>query len=491
MKSNVILQKKDRDADFGYLFILYSNGNKRQKKSLNRRMTEDEFEYYNKEFKAFSKNKKFDVTDLNNQISKLINIDVFKLQSENKIEVEVEVKTSYLNYYKIIMEKVEKPSTKKSYINSYNKLNQYLLSLNKTDLLFSELNKEFIKPYLTYLRNKSLTDSTIKTYLSSMKAVMNDAIDNDKYYYTKNPFRKLELKIDVKPKRLVTREDISKLRHITKEDELFIYSRMFLLSLYTQGMRVSDLVLLKVSNFTKDHCEYMMLKNKKTMKIDIDRNINKMLIDILQLPDYYTQYKETKIISIYGNQSYSYTELFGIIRKRYANLPDESNSINYKNFDYVDKNDKELQSNIDRLDDISNQIDVFVKRKINDDLKKLPKDQYLFQSVIKSDVFKSYNKLNTFTTEQYNKMKSINAFYYTSLKKICKKFELSVDKLSSHNARHTFVNRIISLDGINLQDIRSTLGHAELSTTSGYISVGFEFKKGKIISDDFNKDHRL
>ena len=180
MKSNVILQKKDRDANFGYLFILYSDGNKRQKKSLNRRMTEDEFEYYNKEFKAFSRNKKFDVTELNSQISKLINIDVFKLQSDNKVEIEVEVETSYLNYFKNIMGKVEKPSTKKSYINSYNKLNQYLLSLNKTDLLFSELNKEFIKPYLTYLRNKSLTDSTIKTYLSSMKAVINDAINNDK-----------------------------------------------------------------------------------------------------------------------------------------------------------------------------------------------------------------------------------------------------------------------------------------------------------------------
>lgn len=489
MKSNVILQKKSKGDVFGYLFILYSDGNKRQKKSLNRRMKEDEFEYYNKEFKAFSRNKKFDVTDLNIQISNLINIDVFKEQREKKIEVEVE--TSYLNYFKTIMEKVEKPSTKTSYINSYNKLNQYLLSKNKTDLLFSELTKEFIKPYLTYLRNRSLTDSTIKTYLSSMKAVMNDAIDNDKYYYTKNPFRKLELKVDVKPKRLVTREDISKLRHITKEDELFIYSRMFLLSLYTQGMRISDLVLLKVGNFTKDHCEYMMLKNKKSMKIDIDRNINKMLIDILQLPEYYTQYKATKIIPIYSNQSYSYNELFEIIRKRYINLPDESKLISYKNFDNVDKNDKELKSNIDRLENISNQIDVFIKKKIYDDLKQLPKDQYLFQSVIKSDIFNGYNKLNTFTTEQYNKMKSINAFYYTSLKKICKKFDLSVDALSSHNARHTFVNRIITLDGINLQDVRSTLGHSELSVTSSYISVGFEFKKGKIISDDFNKDHRL
>jgi hypothetical protein len=256
-------------------------------------------------------------------------------------------------------------------------------------------------------------------------------------------------------------------------------------------MRISDLVLLKVGNFTKDHCEYMMLKNKKSMKIDIDRNINKMLIDILQLPEYYTQYKATKIIPIYSNQSYSYNELFEIIKKRYINLPDESKLISYKNFDNVDKNDKELQSNIDRLENISNQIDVFIKKKIYDDLKQLPKDQYLFQSVTKSDIFNGYNKLNTFTTEQYNKMKSINAFYYTSLKKICKKFDLSVDALSSHNARHTFVNRIITLDGINLQDVRSTLGHSELSVTSSYISVGFEFKKGKIISDDFNKDHRL
>lgn len=256
-------------------------------------------------------------------------------------------------------------------------------------------------------------------------------------------------------------------------------------------MRVCDLELLKVCNFTKDHCEYMMLKNKKIMKIDIYRNINKMLIDVLLLPDYYIQYKSIKIIPIYSNQSYSYNELFEIIRKRYTNLPDESRLISYKNFDNVDKNDKELQSNIHSLEDISNQIDVFIKKKIYDDLKQLPKYQYLFQSVIKLDVFKDYNKLNTFTQEQYNKMKSINAFYYTSLKKICKKFDLSVDALSSHNARHTFVNRIILLDGINLNDLRDRLNHSELSMTSTYISKGFEFKKGKIISDDFNKDQRL
>lgn len=203
-----------------------------------------------------------------------------------------------------------------------------------------------------------------------------------------------------------------------------------------------------------------------------------MLIDVLQLPEYYTQYKATKIIPIYSNQSYSYNELFEIIRKRYTNLPDESNLIRYKNFDDVDKNDKKLLSNIDNLD-LSNQIDAFVRKKIYDDLKQLPKDQYLFQSGIKLDVFKGYNKLNTFTIEQYNKMKSVNAFYYTSLKKIFKKFELSFNALSSHNVRHTFVNRIITLDGINLQDVRSTLGHSELSVKSSYMSVGFEFTKSK------------
>jgi hypothetical protein len=178
------------------------------------------------------------------------------------------------------------------------------------------------------------------------------------------------------------------------------------------GMRVSDLVLLKVGNFTKDHCEYMMLKNKKSMKIDIDRNINKMLIDVLELPDYYTQYKDIKITSIYGNQSVSYNELTTLIRKRYDNLPDTANLIKYKNYENVDKNDKELLSNLDRLEDISNQIDVFITKKIYDDLKKLPKDQYLFKSVIKSDVFKGYNKLNTMNQEQYNKMKSIKNPYF-------------------------------------------------------------------------------
>jgi len=483
MTSKVILQKKSKDDTFGYLYILYSDGNKRQKVSLKERMDEDHFnDNYDKEFKRFRKKTHL---KLNEKIDELIKIkDIFNQPRKKE--------TSFLNYYRTQFEKIEKPSTKTSYLSSYKKLNTYLQSINKTDLLFSELTKDFNSKYVDYLRNKSLTDSAIKTYLSSMKAVMNTAIDDDEYYYTKNPFRKLELKINVKPKRLLNRQDISKLRHIKKEDDLFIYSRMFLLSLYAQGMRFSDLILLKIENIKRDTIEYKMLKNKKDMKISIDRNINKMLIDVLGLDNYYEQYKEIKINTLYSNdQSFSYSELFKLIRKRYDNLPSKNNLITYKNFEMVDKNNDELLSYIDQLEVISNHIDVFIKKKINEDTKKLPKEQYLFQSFIKSEIFKDYNKLTTFTPEQYNKIKSLNSMYHCNLKRICKKFELSVDMLSSHNARHTFVNRIITLDGLNLNDVRVTLGHSELSTTQSYIDSGFEFKKNKIITDEFTKDHRL
>jgi len=49
-------------------------------------MTVDEFEFYNKEFKRFSKNKKFDVTDINNQISNLIDLNVLKRRLKLKLK---------------------------------------------------------------------------------------------------------------------------------------------------------------------------------------------------------------------------------------------------------------------------------------------------------------------------------------------------------------------------------------------------------------------
>ena len=493
MTATVILQKKNKLEEFGYLNILYFKSKKEKKKvSLGFRMLEKHFtKTFDKEFNRFRQTTLFDFKSLNNKIDIVIrDTTIFDVKGTEKSQ-------SFMNYFQSQIHKKLKLTTQNNYRISYNNLNTYLQSLNKSDLLFSELTNEFLVKLKDYYINSGLQTSTIKTYFTIYKSVMNNCIDEDLHYYPKSPFRKIELKVNDKPKRILEDLDIRLLMSIPKTDYLFTSSRMFLFSLFSNGMRFSDLLLLKNEDIRRNNLEYEMLKTKKRMTIPLNYSILKILIDVLDLPDYFIELKEKWRNSDYreGEITETYNELFKMINdKRKVMFDDtefnEDNLIKYKNFTIL-KNDIEIMILIDKLNIVFNDILIHTRINLVRKIEKLNPKELLFNSFLKTDIFSDYNKTIPFNEIEHKTYISLTRKYNRQLGTISKKYDLSLSKISSHNSRHTFVNMLLDMDNINLNDVSLTLGHKRLSTTQNYISNGFDFKKYKDITDNFNNKFHL
>ena len=122
MTTNIILQKKNKLDDFGYLNILYFKSKDEKKKvSLSFRMLEKHFEKtFDKEFKRFRQTTLFDYKTLNNKIDVLSNdTTIFDDKGTEK-------EKSFMKYFQLQIDKKKKISTKTNYTTGYNNLKNYL-----------------------------------------------------------------------------------------------------------------------------------------------------------------------------------------------------------------------------------------------------------------------------------------------------------------------------------------------------------------------------
>jgi site-specific recombinase XerD len=272
---------------------------------------------------------------------------------------------------------------------------------------------------------------------------------------------------------------------------------MFLFSLFSNGMRFSDLLLLRNEDIKRNNLEYTMLKTKKKMIIPLNYSILKILIEVYDLPDYFTEQKDKWRTSNWneGEITESYNELLKMINeRRYKMLRDTTinrdDFIRYDNFTIL-KNDYEIITMIDKLNIVFNDIINIIRITIKRNIEKLNPKELIFNKFIKTDLFNDYNKTIPFNEEQHHKYMITNSKYNLQLSKICERYDLTVSKISSHNSRHTFVNMLLDMENINLNDVSLTLGHKRISTTQNYISNGFDFKKYKDITDNFNNKFHI
>jgi integrase len=493
MTTNIILQKKNKLDDFGYLNILYFKSKDEKKKvSLGFKMLDKHFtKTFDKEFNKFRQTILFDYKTLNNKIDILIqDTTIFDIKGSEK-------ENSFTKYFLLQIDKKKKLTTKNNYRIAYNNLNKYLLSIDENDLLFNDLTNIFLINLKDYFINNGLQNSSIKNYFTIYKTIMNNSIDEDNYYFVKSPFRKIELKTNEKPKRILEDLDIRLLMNIPNTDTLFISSRMFLFSLFSNGMRFSDLLLLRNEDIKRNNLEYTMLKTKKKMIIPLNYSLLKILIEVYNFPDYFTEQKDKWKTSNWreGEITETYNELSKMINGKRRIMFDnpnlnEDNLIKYHNHSIL-KTDTEIMILIDKLNIVFNDIIDIIRIKLVKEIQKLKPKELLFNKFIKTDIYNDYNKMIPFNENQHKKYINTIIKYDKHLIRICKKYDLSLSKMSSHNSRHTFVNMLLDMENINLNDVSLTLGHKKLSTTQNYISNGFDFKKYKNITDTFNNKFHL
>ncbi|MBN8669521.1 MAG: site-specific integrase [Chitinophagales bacterium] len=184
---------------------------------------------------------------------------------------------------------------------------KYLKQFLKNDIAFSDFTIPLIKRFKAWLKSeRNVSERTAMNYLALIRRIFNQAIEEklcDPKYY---PFGKgnisikmLEsMKVGCNIEDVVAFENVD-LSDVPNENHA---RNIWLFSFYFAGMRVSDVMRLKWSDFQNDRLFYMMGKNNK--------------VDSLKVPD-----KAMQILDQYRNEK-DETDLVFPDLKGLANLDD-------------------------------------------------------------------------------------------------------------------------------------------------------------------------
>lgn len=183
--------------------------------------------------------------------------------------------TSFLYYLQYI--KGASNNTVQSYERDLKYLQMYLDQTGKEQI--DHLQESDIEVYLDYLRSKHKSAATVSRTLAAIRAFYQYLVKENKV--EENPTKKIALpKIEKKMPRILSQEQIScLLEQPNRKDTKGIRDRAMLELLYATGIRVSELISLKVTDINLQQGYIMCRDAQKERTIPI----GKSAISALQL----------------------------------------------------------------------------------------------------------------------------------------------------------------------------------------------------------------
>ncbi|TXK26550.1 site-specific integrase [Pontibacter qinzhouensis] len=191
--------------------------------------------------------------------------------------------TSFTGFFQKVIDRQTNHGTKIKYSVILAKVEAYLAYSKKKDLTFREITEDTVYDMRNFFLKK-MENNTATHYLKVINGVIKKAIKANVHNYVRHPFEGVELKKSNKsvPKSL-TAEQLQKIIDVKLDDaRLEKYRRAFLFQVFCQGMRVSDLKVLRWNNFSDNRIEYTMLKTKKQMSVQLNDNLVQILTPLVE-----------------------------------------------------------------------------------------------------------------------------------------------------------------------------------------------------------------
>ena len=370
-------------------------------------------------------------------------------------------KESFLAYFDSFIKRYENEGTRIKYRQVYNKLDGFLATKGKIDLKFSEVDENLVFDFRNYTRLKASVNTTTH-YLKLFKQVLDSAIKANLINYIRHPFISLEYKNVKVVKSALSEDELNKIlnTHIEESNYLFNTRNCFVTQIFLQGMRVSDLQLLKFQNIIGDNLEYTMYKTGTFMKVYISDIIwNIFIFQFKQLM------KDRKIdlkpLSMLEN------ELEGLRLKAIDFLKEEGI---ISGFDLI-INERIKESEMNETfepEEVIKEIKllkerIFVSYKMN--VKMLAKqngDVFIF------DFLKGVNFDKLTEKDQYRKMLNKTIVYNRHLKELQKLAGIDT-VLKSHLSRSSYASLLLN-SNVDVYNISAALGHSGLNITEKYLA---------------------
>ena len=143
------------------------------------------------------------------------------------------------------------------------------------NLSFKKVNQEFLKSFETYLREKDCSWNTVSTYMRTLRAVYNRAVDRRMASYIPHHFRYVYTGTRADRKRALEKEDMERLmKELPKQihqgrEELQRTRAYFFLMFMLRGMPFVDLAYLKKQDMVGNVLTYRRRKTGRLLTVTL------------------------------------------------------------------------------------------------------------------------------------------------------------------------------------------------------------------------------
>ena len=165
------------------------------------------------------------------------------------------------------------------------------------EITFDQVNLSWLKSFDTFL-SKSCVVNTRAIHMRNVRAVFNDAINEDLIEQNLYPFRKFKIRKEKTIKRALSIEQIKQFRDYPVQDHQKKYQDLWMLVFYLIGINTVDLVHLKDDNYTNGRINYIRAKTGREYSIEVLPEA-KIILEkykgkdyLIDVMDNYTNYKD-------------------------------------------------------------------------------------------------------------------------------------------------------------------------------------------------------
>ena len=157
------------------------------------------------------------------------------------------------------------------------------------NLPFSSINERFLNNFRSYLKSsKKISERTIVNYLILIRTIFNVAIKEQLIDKNTYPFGrgKISIRIPETEKVGLSKQDVITLENIKLESEAQQHAlNVWLFSFYLAGIRVGDLLKLRIGDFQEGRINYRMNKNKKLVSLKLPERAMEILTHYKEMAD--------------------------------------------------------------------------------------------------------------------------------------------------------------------------------------------------------------
>ncbi len=520
-QNSIVCIKKNKTDKEGYLFFRSKGRTNRTKKSLGGLRVDPKLfkRYWNEtdmRFKSGMPNYKL----LNKQIEEALE----ELEKTNgQIIPREKDKKSFLTFFQLYTQNIKNHGSRKVYERVKIKLDKYLATKNLSELYFNQITPELIKEFYDYLKTakdpKSCCSGTATHYVKIIKMVIDRKLEDEPRLYIIHPFTGVRYDKKKETDRPVLPDiDIDKLLNSELRNKKIDLNRdKFLFQIFADGMRVSDLLLLRWNNIItglpiskstmipvlptgkelNPVLKYRMYKTDALVETPITYNL---CIILMKLIGHEWRTKEVLEYSLYNDlflppmfkgTAPTFQQIEDKVNEACITQPKKTDKviIEYKGYYFKKEKEEELK---DAIDWIFEEKEKKVARLIEDAMYCITRhiivtgceNNFVFPH-LKSQFFVSIKTRpdlgfkNLLDKTQHQKLLNGETLYNRQLKQVAEETGV-ITNMISHAARHSFAQLLLN-EGAPTHEIMNRLRHTNLATTDKYL----RHKNFKNSGDDY------